>query len=795
MDFDLDARSARLSVGELSDFSAERIGRTPTTSGTWRARVGTQWHEELRQREQANGNGASFEVPIRATVMHRGWRIELTGRIDQLIPAHAPQPAMLREIKTITTPLPSSAESLRQLYGAYVAQLATYCALQRMDGSTEPIAAELVFIEIGTGILQTVPLDRTDELLFTHRLEQLTAFLDQQHRSRERLRRLRVKAPFDELRSGQAEARTDLADALERSRLIAFEAPTGFGKTGVMLEAALHRLQQGHHRRLIYLTSKGTGQLQVTQTLARMTAAPPDDPTAERPAVWQVRSKAEHCINGVFSCTVQSCGYLADLPTRWKAAGLARFNLLDQHPHDLDSLRNAGRDAGVCPYEITRTALAYNEVWVGDYNYVFGTGTRVLFEEQPGFDPAQTLLIVDEAHNLPSRAADARSHTFSLQQAQRVLAELEHAESPRALLRAWTAWTQLLATLPVTDAADPALEDDVADAVRRVTEQLATAPTPELPLEINELIWMLPEIDRWLHDAEITRLVWSPSPGELRLTCLDASGAIGAILGRYGAAILASATVGELDDFARALGLTSTALDSDRAPLLKVTAPAPWRRDAFRVGFDLRVDTRFRSRPASVPVTALTIVRLRAASRPAVAVFFPSYRYADAVMQAIDRSHPAFRVALQPRSGPLTEMQAWVEESLLLADALFLVLGSSFSEGIDFLGGRITHAMVVGPALPEVNAIQRARQNALAGLPPDLAFRQVYQIPGMQKVNQALGRLVRAPGQTATVLLHCERFADRSFSTLLAPEYQIGTPLCTDDELDAWLAATPSSSS
>lgn len=164
-------------------------------------------------------------------------------------------------------------------------------------------------------------------------------------------------------------------------------------------------------------------------------------------------------------------------------------------------------------------------------------------------------------------------------------------------------------------------------------------------------------------------------------------------------------------------------------------------------------------------------------------------------MQALDRDHPGFRVALQPRSGPLAEMQAWVEESLLLADALFLVLGSSFSEGIDFLGGRVTHAMVVGPALPEVNAIQRARQTALAGLPSELAFRHVYQVPGMQKVNQALGRLVRAPGQSATVLLHCERFADRSFSTLLAPEYQSGTPICTDDELDGWLSAAPSSPS
>ncbi len=791
MDFDLDSRCARLSVGELADFAAERIGRATHSSGAWRAKVGTQWHEELRKREQATESGALFEVPIRAAVVHRGWKIELTGRIDQVVPAQPPRPVLLREVKTITAALPASAETLRQTYGSHIVQLATYAALRRMDAAEPALAAELVFVEIATGILQTLPLDRTDELLFTQRLEQLTSFLDEQHRSRERLRGLRVHAPFSELRPGQADASRALADALERNRVIAFEAPTGFGKTGILLEAALRRLQQGHQRRLIYLTSKGTGQLQVTQTLARMTAPRVGEPPSPSPAAWQVRSKSEHCINSHFACTPEHCGYLQDLTSRWKAGGLSRFYLLDHHPRDLESLRRAGRDASGCPYEITRTALAYNEVWIGDYNYVFGTGTRVLFDEQPGFDPAQTLLVIDEAHNLPSRAAEARSHVVSLEQAQRGLSELEHADAPRSLVRAWTAWTQLLATLPVTDAADPALEDDVADTVRRVTDQLAAAPLPDLPLDVTEILWAMAELDQWMHDPEITRLVWSPRPGELRLTCLDAAGAIGATLSRYGAVILASATVGETDDFSTALGLARLETAAGEPALLKVTAPAPWRSGSFRVGYDLRVDTRFRRRAETTPETARTVARLRAASPTAVAVFFPSYRYAEAVMRELERTHPALRVALQPRSGTLADLQSWIDESLLLADALFLVLGSSFSEGIDVLGGRVTHAMVVGPALPEVNAIQRARLAALSTLPPEAAFRRVYQVPGMQKVNQALGRLVRAPGQHAVILLHCERFADRTFNELLAPEYRGGTALCTDAELDAWLASPP----
>jgi Rad3-related DNA helicase len=175
-----------------------------------------------------------------------------------------------------------------------------------------------------------------------------------------------------------------------------------------------------------------------------------------------------------------------------------------------------------------------------------------------------------------------------------------------------------------------------------------------------------------------------------------------------------------------------------------------------------------------------------------VAVFFPSYAYAEAVQKTLDDYGSVLRVALQPKLPDLAAQTAWVEENLALSDVLFLVLGSSFAEGIDLLGGRVTHAMVVGPALPEVNAVQKSRMRGIAALDHlgrEAAFRRVYQIPGLQKVNQALGRLVRAPGQHAKVLLHCRRFADPSYSSLLAADYQFYREIADEAELKEWLGA------
>jgi Rad3-related DNA helicase len=186
-------------------------------------------------------------------------------------------------------------------------------------------------------------------------------------------------------------------------------------------------------------------------------------------------------------------------------------------------------------------------------------------------------------------------------------------------------------------------------------------------------------------------------------------------------------------------------------------------------------------------------VKTAAGPSRAVAVFFPSYRYAEAIEQTLANSGSPLRVVLQPRLSDLAAQTAWVEESLLLADAIFLVLGSSFAEGIDMLGGRVSHAIVVGPALPEVNAVQRARMAEFSAFGREASFRRVYQIPGIQKVNQALGRLVRAPGQRAKVLLHCRRFNDPSYANLLAPEYQFGETIVDENSLDMWLGTSADS--
>lgn len=773
MNFDLDLRRIRLSVGELADFAVGPRDPGDGRVGLWRAQLGAEWHRRLRVETASAESGAEFEVVVEGSIALRGWTIALTGRIDQLI--RTGERVCLREIKTVSRPLPADEGALRADYPAYFIQLAAYAALL---GPSPSRSAELLFVEADSGLAQTVALAPSDAALFRGQLERVAEFLDLRFAARDRRRTLNYQSPFKTLRPGQETIREELTAAIHgESAALLLEAPTGFGKTGVLLEFALDQLRSGQFERVVYLTGKSTGQLQVVRTLASMTPSL---------SLWHVRNKAEHCVNSVFHCVRGACAFIEDVEARWSRSGLSRFTAIADQPNDMESLRGAGRGAAICPYEITRAALAFNDFWIGDYNYVFAPANRGLFYNQLGFHPERTLLLIDEAHNLPGRVASAYSHGFSIAEAHAALDTLAEVGSPAALAAAWSGWTQFLSELEPTPALAPEAQEEARRHFSGIAETLVGIPLDFAALgpRCAELLWKIPAVIEQLESAGLEMLWWCPRPGELTLTCLDAAASIGAALGEFGGVVLATATPGPTDVFSEGCGIA----------LHRLEASTPWREGATDVAFDMRVDTTFNHRGAHYGTTAGTVAAIcrAAGAEPqhrCVAVFFPSYAYADAIAGELASREPGLSIAIQPRRADLAAQAAWVEDSLANADAMFLVLGSSFSESIDLLGGRVTHAMVVGPALPEVNPVQRARMAVLAERGREAAFHRVYRVPGMLKVNQAIGRLVRAPGQRAKVLLHCRRFTEPGYAELLAPDYRAGVSVRDDPDLDEWLSA------
>ncbi|MGJ8650617.1 MAG: ATP-dependent DNA helicase [Opitutaceae bacterium] len=775
MQIDPIARSVQLSVRELAAYR-----NAPTGDGdgwqAWRAAVGQEWHKTSEQQTRAIEPEAQFEVTLKGQWRHRDWTFHIQGRIDQLLPQA--DALCIREVKTIRTPLPASREALTERYPDHFAQVAIYLGLARVlpEYADKTLTAELQFIDITNGAIQGVPLTDEDADIFTQQLDALIPFLNDRRNCRIQLADAVIQPAFTDLREGQAELFETLEKASLQSKTVLLEAPTGFGKTGIVLEHALRQMQSGLYERCIYLTSKSTGQLETIRQLRGM--------IGDQVRYIQMRNRHEHAIDSAAHTCTGDAQCNEDLGQRWLEAGIHPPELFQDATFSLERSKALGAETGVCPYALTKGCLPFAEIWIGDSNYIFAPASQSVFLEQQGFDPAKTLLIIDEAHNLPDRVADALSVQINTGELLFALEELRAAGAPRRLISIGNELSRCIDAQKSDQALSGNAAYELLDLCEDFTRQLKEAhfEYEQIAPFALDLIWRIPELAQRLAEPSHEWHHWIPRANTFETTCLDASKWIARCIQPFGSSLLMSATLQPIQSFRDSCGLT-------KEGTTLAIGHAPWRDHAYDVAIDCRVDTRYTQREKYYETTARTIAALIAQS-PAVpvAVFFASYLYAENIQAYLNAIDPAARVMLQPRGVDLAAQETFIDEGLLMADSLFLILGSSYAEGVDKLGGQINTVMIVGPALPEVNSVQKAKMDAHPSLSRDENFRDVYIIPAMRRIHQALGRIVRAPGQRAKVLLHGKRYAEAAYKEQLAPEYQDAVELRNDAALLDWLA-------
>ena len=760
----IDVKAWRIEVS-AQEFATFRPGPGAGAGGSpWRAEAGRQWHETMRKQAEAEGADWTFEQPITCEIVVLGWTVVITGRTDQWREAGAK--IHIREIKTVSVSLPRRPEFLHGRYPHHFLQLGVYCHAARLRPGAGEIIGELVFVDPTDGSKQTMALPDTAEADLLQQAETLAAHAENRRASHARLLNLPDRIPFKEPRPEWLQACADLDQATMESPIRLMVAPTGFGKTSAALRHGLSLLRSGRAGRLLYLTGKGTGQIQVLAELRRL--AKPGELRA-----LVLRPRSEHEIDGLSDDP-------EEIRRNWARAAIDPQALLADGA-ELRRIRELGRIAGVPPWDITKAMLGHAEVVICDYNYVFSPRNRSALETVPGWNDSDTVLIVDEAHNLPERAAECLSIRDEAQTAADFAFTLSACKAPAPWCTTMQAWADFLHRLPKADALSP---DDRFEAMALAEKMslLGTAfpiDTDTLPEEARSGVWTAALWSQRLEAADLGWLLWSPKPGLLNLDCLSAAKATGERLGAFAHALLMTATPGPRGALATECGL-------DPDTLTRVDALAPWRQEAYTVAIDGRVDTRLKTRDSHANRTANSLLKL--SEEGAVAAFFPSYRYAESIVTEIQRLKPHAPVALQPRGLGPEGTARFVEEALDRNTILCLILGGSLGEGVDMLGGRIRSAVVVGPALPEVNALQEARRKMHVQDGAEDAFALAYVRPGMRKVNQALGRLVRAPGHTARVLLHCRRFADETYKALLSTEYGDPEVLTDDEDFQRWTA-------
>ena len=747
-----------------------------------RARMaeGRAIHETVQAERAAEDPAYRAEEELVHQLVVDGWTVRLHGRVDGLTERSGR--LTVEEVKSVSLDAERLFRTTREDWADHVRQLEIYLWMLARARGADPVGV-LVLVSALDGGRQVVVVEvDPDEVEARVRrfLARLVARREDRLAWLDRRRPHRVPWPFPGHRPGQARVQDQVGASLRAGRVAMIQAPTGLGKTAAVMVAALdHALATD--KQVFWATARTTQQAVALETAGRLVGA------GLPLRVVIISAKDKVCLNTVVACRPDACPFAhghhdkvaehALLEAAW-ARGLA----------DRPVFRELGQAFTVCPYQLASDVARNADLVIGDVNYAFdpdqGGPRSPLFGESPD----SWVVVVDEAHQLVERARSWGSPRVEAALARRAREALAPTSG---YLRFTDLCEDVLDELGqvVERTAGPWRHDEAQAALRvrpwqRLAEEvdgvgadyaLLKADTPAFPdgdedawLELARQVLAFREgLDR--AGAELVALARRRSGHEaVKLLCLDPSGLVGPRIRRLGGVVLCSATLSPPRFYRDLLGLPP-----DRLDVLAVPSPFPPERR--RVILAPRVSTRFRDRRAHADRTARLLEEVVHATPGNVALYFPSFAMLDDLVERLDL--PDRRILRQARGLSDAERTAMLD-ALLERDGrtvLAACLGGVFAEGIDLPDGALRAVVVVGPALPPVG-LERDLLRELYEERYGAGFAYASLIPGMTRVVQAAGRLVRGPGDAGCIVLVGQRFRWRDHAELLPAEWTPETP-------------------
>jgi Rad3-related DNA helicase len=755
----------RVAVRALCDFTAREGDLDHRFTPAPSAQEGMEGHTLVASRR-----GADYiaELPLSG----RYEQLTVTGRADGFDPVNH----RLEEIKTHRGSLERMADNQRALHWA---QVKVYGALLCAERGLESITVTLVYLEIASGKETLLTHDATADELQAFFVEQCQRFLawaqqEADHRQRRDGALCNLRFPHATFRPGQRELAEDVYKAASTGRCLLAQAPTGIGKTLATLFPMLLAMPRQQLDRIAFLTMKTPGRRLALDALATLRMGDKDETLPLRVLELVAREKA--CEYPDRACHGESCPLAAGFYDRLPAA---RQAAVEQGWLDRQALREVALAHDVCPYYLGQELARWADVIVGDVNHWFDS--HALLHGLAQANEWRAGVLVDEAHNLVERARGMYSAELDQQRLNRLR---RVAPSPLAgplgrLARQWQAVIKAAGLEAAGDKGPPGyalletLPDKLVGAVQQVgaaiTDYLGEHPD-QASLELQELLF---EALAFCRLAERF--------GEHSLCDLTRHGRGRAVLGlrnlipadflaaRFNAAhsvVLFSATLNPAHYYRDLLGL------SENTPWREVVSPFSARQLEVRIRSD--ISTRFRDREASIEPMVATIAQQYQRRPGHYLAFFSSFAYLEAAITRFREAHPDVPVFSQTRGMPEAQRDAFLARFSPGGRGIgFAVLGGAFAEGVDLPGDRLIGAFIATLGLPPFNAFNealKARLSARFGQGDDYT----YQIPGMIKVVQAAGRVIRSPEDEGVVVLMDDRFAQPKVRALLPSWWQLG---------------------
>ena len=677
--------------------------------------------------------------------------LQVRGRAD----GYDPRLNRLEEIKTHRGDLARQPDNHRQLHWA---QAKVYGWLLCQQRQLAAIDLALVYLDVDSDT-QTVieqPCSAAELEQFFNDL--CTRFLHwaEQQSQRVALRDSGLQAlafPHGQFRRGQRELAETVYKAVSTGRCLMAQATTGIGKSLGTLFPLLKAVVPQQLDKIYFLTAKTPGRALALEALQQVQASAPA--LALRSLELVARDKA--CEFPGTACHGEACplakGFYDRLPAARQAAQAVA--ILDKA-----AVREIAQAHQVCPYYLGQEMARWVDVLVADYNYYFDQSA--LLHGLAQVNQWRLAVLVDEAHNLVERAR--QMYSASLDQWQlHSLRRSKPAGIGSALDRLNRQWNALhkaqVAPYRVVDELPEAFLKALQQCIGQIQEQLNQQPAGIDPAVLQFFFQALQFVRvSELYDAHfLFDISKREGPGKRSLSTLCLrnvvpAAQIGPRMAAARSATLFSATLGPRRYYADLLGMPAD------TGWLEVASP--FAAEQLSVQLVSQVSTRFQHRAASLaPIVAL-IASQYAAEPGNYLAFFSSFEYLQQVAERLADEHPDIPQWRQASGMDEGQRQAFLDRFVVQGRGVgFAVLGGAFGEGVDLPGTRLIGAFVATLGLPQVNPVNeqiKQRMNRLFGA----GFDYTYLYPGVQKVIQAAGRVIRGTEDRGTVMLIDDRFAE-----------------------------------
>ena len=759
-------KQVRISVRALVEFvlrSGDIDNRRSGAAQKDAMAAGTRIHKKIQKRM---GGNYRAEVPLKYAALDEEEDIELLveGRADGIFEEDGI--VTIDEIKGVYMDL----ERLTEPVAVHMAQAMCYGYFYCCDRNLDGVRIQLTYCNLETEEIRRFHEDRSKEELeawfrsVIHEYFKWARYLCHHELQRNQsISGLEFPFPY---REGQRDLAVAVYKTISRKKRLFIQAPTGIGKTLSTIFPAVQAMGAGKASKVFYLTAK---------TITRTVAEEAFRILRSRGLVFTavtITAKEKLCPMEKAECNPEACPYAKG---HFDRVNEAVFDILHlEQEMDRETVLRYAEKYRVCPFEFCLDISSWTDGIICDYNYVFDPNVRLKRYFADGAS-GDYLFLVDEAHNLVSRAREMYSASVYKEDFLEVKRIIK-GKSPR-LERQLDRCNKLLLSMK-RECGDWQLLEDVTGLAAGIMTAFSYMETfmeefPEFPERetvldfyfcLRDFLNVYEELDGHYRIYEENR---EDGSFLVRLFCVDPSRLLSRCMDQGASTILFSATLLPVRYYKTLL----SGNQEDYA--VYVNSPFPEENRLLMVAED--VSSRYTRRSPSEYRKVADYIRIVTQSRPGnYMVFFPSYQYMGEIEEILEEEPLKADLLVQGQGMGEAEKAEFLEEfekERSHSLAAFCVMGGVFSEGIDLKEERLIGVIVVGTGLPMVCVVQEVLKGYFDET-EEKGFDFSYQYPGMNKVLQAAGRVIRTPGDRGVILLLDDRFLRRDHLELFPREWE-----------------------